>query len=575
VRFSSKVSLIVILATIPIVGFGIPGSHESVPSERNLVTKRLPDQTRQTEIATLADTTVLAEYTFDTGGSPDPQGWTTHDLTIQVDTFFHVAGMAELNGGNGGTLVPLEGVQSLWCGLAPSGQPPACSYATLPGYGNNWRQRFELLPLPVEGDVTVSYQIRWDTEAGYDNAIVEYESPCAGWTGWIQAPVNGGVGFYDGKGDLVESFTIADSCLTDTLRLRFSFESDGVSSDEDGQYQTDGAVLIDSVVIADATGIVDFQDFEGEPPGATETIDGRWRATIGGWFGDYAALHAGTTVLQQDTLYTNVTHLWGFFDDPVSAHYDCGGEVFPQQGVVPYGYYDNSSQYTCIEINNEIWSPQIPISGVGDNMVLAFRVYRDMPLDGLLFYVWHVRSWVAGCPGAWMDDGYIYYGSQKSWLDVSFSLQDYIDPSASHIQVAIGVIDKCGDWCIFGCGDGEACHRHTPLFDDVTISRIDTTVSAVEMPPHANFLTANYPNPFNPTTTIEYGTTMAGRVLLKIYDVGGRLVRTLDDGFHSPGIFAVQWDGKTDAGTSASSGVYFYQLIAPGFTKTRKMVLLK
>lgn len=573
--FSFKVPLLLVLATIPVVGLGITGSNEPAPSERNLVMQKLPDQTGQTRIASRAETTILAEYTFDTAGSPDPQGWTTHDLTVQVDTFFHVAGVAELNGGNGGMLVPLDGVQSLWCGLAPSGQPPACSYATLPGYGNNWRQRFELLPLPVAGDVTVSYKIRWDTDAGDDNIIVEYESPCANWTGWIQASINGGVGFYDGTGDLVDSFTIADSCLTGTLRLRFNFESDGESSDEDGLYQSDGAVLIDSLVIADATGIVDFQDFEGEVPGALVTLDGRWRATVGETFGDFAALHAGTTVVQQAPLDTNSTHLWGFFVDPSIYNYNCGGEVFPQQGVVPYGYHDNSSRTTCIEINNEIWSPQIPISGVGDDMVLSFRVYKDMPLDGLLFYVWHVRSWVGGCHGFWEDDGYVYYGGEKSWADVSFSIRDYIDPAASHIQVAIGVVDRCGSWCIFGCGDAEACHRHTPLFDDVTISRVDTTVSAVETTPHANFLTANYPNPFNPTTKIRYGTTLAGRVLLKIYDVEGRLVRTLNDGFHSPGIFTVQWDGKTDAGTSASSGVYFYQLVAPGFTETRKMILLK
>jgi hypothetical protein len=577
-RSSSILALVVILAILSFIGPSITGSSESVTERnriaRNPVQPTQPHQMKLNKSATQPDTTILAEYTFDTGGAPDPQGWTTHDLTLQVDTFFHVAGVAELNGGNGGTLLPLEGVQSLWCGLTPSGQPPVCTYETLPGYGNNWRQCFELLPLPVEGDVTVSYRIQWDTEAGYDYAIVEYQSPCSGWIGWTRAPVNGGIGLYDGQGDLVEAFTIADSCLTDTLRLRFWFESDGMWSDEDGLYPTDGAVLVDSIIITDTAGVVDFQDFEGELPGALETLDGRWRATVSGTFGNYAALHAGSTVVQEDTLTTNSTHLWGFFDDVSNGHYTCGPE-FPQQGIVPYGYYDDTSLNICLEINNEIRSPQIPIWGVGDDMVLSFRVYRDMPLDGNLFYVWHVRSWVAGCPEPWKDDGFPYFGSQKSWLDASFSIRDHIDPSASHIQVAIGVVDYCGIWCLFGCGDGESCHRHTPLIDDVTISRIDTSLTAVEISPHTNFLTVNYPNPFNPSTTIKFGTTIGGRVSLKIYDVGGRLVRILDDGFRSPGVFAVQWDGKTDTGTFASSGIYFYRLVAPGFSETKKMVLLK
>jgi len=581
-RNSSIASWFVILAALSLAGPRIARAHNPVPTERDRVARdpvaqTPPNDVRRPEKTSLADTTVLAAFSFDTAGAPDPQGWTTYDRTAQMDTFFHIAGAAELNGGNGGTLVPLEGAQSLWCGLAPSGQPPVCSYATLPGYGNLWRQRFELLPIAVAGDVTVSYRIRWDTEAGYDDVVVEYESQCAGWTGWSRAPVNGGAGRYDGKGDLLESFVIADSCLTDTLRLRFSFMSDGAGSDEDGQYPTDGEVLVDSIVISDTTGIVDFQDFESEPPGARHTSDGRWQATVGEAFGNFAALHAGSTVVQEDTVYIDATNLWGFFDDPTSdpwGYYRCG-PVFPQQGIVPYGRDPDSSHFQCIEINNEIRSPQIPVSRLGDDMLLSFRVYRDMPSDGNLFYVWHVRSWVGGCPGPWMDDGLLYYGGQKSWLDAEFSIRQYIDPAASHIQVAIGVVDYCSRWCLFGCGDAESCHRHTPLIDDVVISLVDTTATAAGRSPGTDFLTANYPNPFNPVTTIEFGTTSAGRVSLRVYDVGGRLVRTLYDGPRAPGVYTVRWSGTTDAGGAASSGVYFCRLIAPGFTETRKMVLLK
>ena len=154
--FSYFSPLVFALITLSVVGSRVAGFRERGSADgkriaRDSIEQGTSKHTNLTESSALADTTVLAKFTFDTGGAPDPQGWTTHDVTLQVDTFFHVAGVAELNGGNGGALLPLEGVQSLWCGLAPTGQLPECSYATLPGYGDNWRQRFELQPLFVEG----------------------------------------------------------------------------------------------------------------------------------------------------------------------------------------------------------------------------------------------------------------------------------------------------------------------------------------------------------------------------------------------------------------------------------------
>jgi flagellar hook assembly protein FlgD len=86
----------------------------------------------------------------------------------------------------------------------------------------------------------------------------------------------------------------------------------------------------------------------------------------------------------------------------------------------------------------------------------------------------------------------------------------------------------------------------------------------------------NTPNPFNPTTAIRFVVPEGGaRVALRVYDVEGRLVRTLVDGHRPAGSQAAVWDGASDSGVASASGVYFYRLEAPGFTQTRKMVLLK
>ncbi|UCH84984.1 MAG: T9SS type A sorting domain-containing protein [Candidatus Latescibacterota bacterium] len=92
-----------------------------------------------------------------------------------------------------------------------------------------------------------------------------------------------------------------------------------------------------------------------------------------------------------------------------------------------------------------------------------------------------------------------------------------------------------------------------------------------------NRLENNYPNPFNPVTTIKYSIAERGHVSLKIYNVAGQLVRALVDEVQSPDQagFSSRWNGMNDQGQPVSSGVYFYRLTAGNRTLTKKMVLLK
>jgi hypothetical protein len=85
----------------------------------------------------------------------------------------------------------------------------------------------------------------------------------------------------------------------------------------------------------------------------------------------------------------------------------------------------------------------------------------------------------------------------------------------------------------------------------------------------------NYPNPFNPSTTIDYYLAQPERVLLRVYDVRGKLVRELVNERRNFGKHKVTWDGINDHGESVSSGIYFYRLIAGNKSFTRKMALIK
>ena len=103
-----------------------------------------------------------------------------------------------------------------------------------------------------------------------------------------------------------------------------------------------------------------------------------------------------------------------------------------------------------------------------------------------------------------------------------------------------------------------------------------TGIDPEPLVPDAYALYQNAPNPFNPTTEIRYDVpATGGRVTLRVYDVDGRLVRTLVDEVQAEGARSVVWDGKNSRGDGVATGVYFYRLEAPGFAETRRMVLMK
>jgi len=87
----------------------------------------------------------------------------------------------------------------------------------------------------------------------------------------------------------------------------------------------------------------------------------------------------------------------------------------------------------------------------------------------------------------------------------------------------------------------------------------------------ASYLTThNYPNPFNPTTTISYSIPIAGDVRISVYDITGREVTKLVESFQQAGSYAVAWDGS-----SSASGIYFYRVTVNGLSFSNRMVLMK
>ena len=121
--------------------------------------------------------------------------------------------------------------------------------------------------------------------------------------------------------------------------------------------------------------------------------------------------------------------------------------------------------------------------------------------------------------------------------------------------------------------------RWNPVFELRSVepqSKYFTTLGDIKR----TSLMQNFPNPFNPETWIPYYLADAASVTVRIYNVKGELIRSIDVGKQAAGAYtnrqrAVYWDGKDDTGQSVASGVYFYQLLADDFSETRRMVVMK
>jgi flagellar hook assembly protein FlgD len=98
---------------------------------------------------------------------------------------------------------------------------------------------------------------------------------------------------------------------------------------------------------------------------------------------------------------------------------------------------------------------------------------------------------------------------------------------------------------------------------------VEPEIADIQLPEHYA-LHNNYPNPFNPQTTIQYQLKSAGNVKLEVYDLTGKLVQTIVDEYKQAGNYTIIWDAR-----NVSSGIYLYRLQTKEFVSTKKCIKLK
>ena len=106
------------------------------------------------------------------------------------------------------------------------------------------------------------------------------------------------------------------------------------------------------------------------------------------------------------------------------------------------------------------------------------------------------------------------------------------------------------------------------------LNQVMEAEDSIQLPP-ITFNLKNYPNPFNPETTISFELSKPGKVVLNIYNLKGELVKKLINKQMSNGKHSIVWDGKDNNGKICSSGVYCYKIESNGRVETKKMLLMK
>jgi hypothetical protein len=204
---------------------------------------------------------------------------------------------------------------------------------------------------------------------------------------------------------------------------------------------------------------------------------------------------------------------------------------------------------------------------------LVTTVEDEMLIDGVYTATWTMVGSFNGVPYSAKGMSILKF---RDWSTQTYYSRDYY--SEGDVMATIPGLDQAveGFRISYKCVVDPAFD--CPLGPPAALAGLESDKTGQEIPrPEAALeLRQNVPNPFNPSTTIYFEVPEGGaNVTLRIYDSAGKLVRTLVNGYEPSGTRQVSWHGTNDHGQSVASGVYFYQLTAPSFSNTRKMVLLR
>jgi hypothetical protein len=199
-------------------------------------------------------------------------------------------------------------------------------------------------------------------------------------------------------------------------------------------------------------------------------------------------------------------------------------------------------------------SPAISTAGI-DTLQISFKHFYDGFDTGVTYKVQ-----VSPNKFDWTDTYWAFAGtsSDAGPETVRINLTSFPDP----VYVS---------WTL----DGNQWSYDGWYIDDISVARKIPSSIENNFVPGVTKLKGNYPNPFNPETTVSFDLAVSSNIKLNIYDLKGSLVRTLLSGEFKAGTYQVRWDGKDNNSASLSSGVYYISLQTPEDNFTHKSLMIK
>ena len=242
--------------------------------------------------------------------------------------------------------------------------------------------------------------------------------------------------------------------------------------------------------------------------------------------------------------------------------------------MVAFRFLTAASWKTYTEKNSGISSSVVFSIAIDDNDEIWFGTYAGVSsFDGKSWKVYSARTqynvleercvyaididekgnkWFGTTTGMWQFDG-------DSWT----SFTGHESNLQNDVYVRAILTDSQGETWI---GSSKAL----TLCDTKTEPILKKSAVPTQMT-----ITGNYPNPFNPSTTVEFIISEGGNVKLEVYNITGQKVRSLLSDTMAPGKHTVVWDGRNDAGMDVSSGVYLFRLKMQTTDMTHRMMLVR
>ena len=494
---------------------------------------------RPSQTPAVAETTIRHQVYFtDLEGSN--AGWNTVDFRQGQPNAWHRLSGTHACVGN-----------AWWCGVT------GLTFGD--GYDNNWVQTLKTVtPINLAGTSgnVLTFKQRVESEPGYDWAWVMIHDGSASSVWDTLASYSGDLG----ASCINESLTIPNSWTTrpQPIQLMFLFGSDFSVSRSDSNNVWTGWT-IDDVKITASGGAVKFFD-DMEAGGSNWVASSPDPGTL--W---HIESSPGTSV--PASCFFLSTNVWvpfaglGFGQVPdfadamlTSPPLDIGG-VFVGANTGLRLQFDN--WINLPEANGVFWSLWIQ----GSNDGVTWTPWHNA-LDPIVFH-----GTVAECKEGSFTDFNPYYtprtGLQPGtrFIRLGFRIRDEkpTDDTASLLRLGIrteGIyFDNIGVYSIYTITGVEPVGG-VPAVSRASIQRI-------------------YPNPFNPSTTIEFSVPKSGDTTVRIFDLQGKIVATLVRESKSAGVYRVPWNGKADDGRDLSSGVYFVRVEASDSFGSARLMLMK